>query len=197
MNSDEFLRSQNIMFEMMNDRGFDVDETTKLTLEEFDDLSENDIVLTFKKIEKTSDLSNEKKIAVVWTTPKSPIVGINSVQRLAERDENDIVLIVPANASSKPNVSSAAKSAISLLDKNIQTFCVRDVMINITKHCRVPKHELVSPEEEKSLHTIYGPKTKYNHICPTDAVVRYYGWKRGQIVKITRPGNRIIYRTVS
>lgn len=73
-------------------------------------------------------------------------------------------------------------------------------MINITKHFIVPKHEKVSIEEVNKLKKILRIKDIYK--LPTlmiyDPVSRYFNFKQGDVIKITRnsksTGTHISYR---
>tara|TARA_B110001450_G_scaffold207666_1_gene198132 strand:- start:26 stop:721 length:696 start_codon:yes stop_codon:yes gene_type:complete len=84
--------------------------------------------------------------------------------------------------------------------KNVEVFDIKRVMINITKHFIVPKHEKVSIEEVNKLKKILRIKDIYK--LPTlmiyDPVSRYFNFKQGDVIKITRnsksTGTHISYR---
>ena len=75
----------------------------------------------------------------------------------------------------------------------IELFRKKELGYNITKHVLVPKHRLVTSEERKAL-------AKYvlniAHIRTTDAVVRFMGFRSGDIVRIDRHDGSVAYRVV-
>lgn len=85
---------------------------------------------------------------------------------------------------------------------NIQLFYYNELMINITKHERVPQHIVLNDNQKADLLNTYKIDEKqlpqYNI---TDPVVKYYGLKHGDVFKIIRKsvtaGKSITYRIVN
>ncbi|KAI0132153.1 DNA-directed RNA polymerases II 24 kDa polypeptide [Xylariales sp. AK1849] len=86
-------------------------------------------------------------------------------------------------------VSSAAKKEIPKFAEwtTIEWFLEDDLLINITHHDLVPRHVILSRDEKLALLKRYRLKeTQLPRILQRDPVAKYFGMKRGQIVKIIR-----------
>jgi DNA-directed RNA polymerase subunit H (RpoH/RPB5) len=67
--------------------------------------------------------------------------------------------------------------------KPYEHFEEQDLYYNVSKHVTVPKHEKINKS------TIIPSMVNINQlskILNTDPIVRYYGWKPGNVIKITR-----------
>jgi len=88
----------------------------------------------------------------------------------------------------------AKKIVDEIVDLTIELFNEDELQYNITKHYLVPKHELLhSKDSEKAK---YYKKNKYPLILKTDPMCKFYGFNTGDIIKVTRKGNNIMYRIV-
>jgi DNA-directed RNA polymerase subunit H (RpoH/RPB5) len=113
-----------------------------------------------------------------------------------EETAYDLYILVVVDKISQNNLKQ-----INALNINIQIFDIKELQFNITKHILVPKHEVVSDQEEiKTILQNYCLKSKFQlpHILKTDPVSRYLGLRNGDIVRITRTsptaGEYIVYR---
>lgn len=86
-------------------------------------------------------------------------------------------------------LSPQARKAIGATSAytQIECFLLEDLLVNITHHDLVPTHVVLSKEEKAALLKRYRLKeTQLPRILLKDPISRYYGLRRGQVVKIIR-----------
>ncbi|XP_071952153.1 DNA-directed RNA polymerases I, II, and III subunit RPABC1 [Antedon mediterranea] len=133
--------------------------------------------------------------------PDEPKVGIKTIKLYCKRmqEENISRAIIVVQMGMTP---SAKQSLGDMAPKYIlEQFLEPELLINITEHEFVPEHVVMTTEEKAELLARYKLKEhQLPRIQVGDPVARYFGLKRGQVVKIIRPsetaGRYISYRLV-
>ncbi|KAI9513002.1 DNA-directed RNA polymerase RPB5 subunit [Russula earlei] len=126
------------------------------------------------------------QIFIFFSDEKS--VGVKTMRKLLNiLEEKNIakgIIIFPGT------MTSSARKVISAMQARfrLEEFAEADLLVNITHHKLVPRHEILDSEQKRLLLERYRLKeTQLPRIQLADPIARYYGLRRGQVVKITRP----------
>lgn len=133
--------------------------------------------------------------------PEEPKVGIKTIKVYCQRmqEENITRALIVVQQGMTP---SAKQSLVDMAPKYVlEQFLQQELLINITEHELVPEHVVMTKEEVTELLARYKLReSQLPRIQAGDPVARYFGIKRGQVVKIIRPsetaGRYITYRLV-
>jgi len=134
--------------------------------------------------------------------PDDPKLGVKPIRKYCDMmKENSVrraIIVVQAGGMTPFARTALAEMAPKLI---LETFTDVELLVNITEHVLVPRHVLLTPAEKKTLLDRYQLReTQLPRIQATDPVARYYGLKRGEVVKIIRPsetaGRYVTYRLV-
>lgn len=133
--------------------------------------------------------------------PDEPKVGIKTIKSYCQRmqEENISRAIIVVQQGMTP---SAKQSLVDMAPKYIlEQFLEAELLVNITEHQLVPEHIVLTPDEKHDILQRYKLKeSQLPRIQQGDPVARYFGLKRGQVVKIVRPsetaGRYVTYRLV-
>ncbi|CAN8074888.1 unnamed protein product [Agarophyton chilense] len=128
-------------------------------------------------------------------------VGVDVVSATTKRMENNAVN--NALMILQTGLTPTAKAAVEKMSASgkclLEVFIENELLVNITHHQLVPKHELMSEESKRALLRRYKLKeSQLPRIQRSDPIARYYGLVPGNVVKITRPsetaGRYVTYR---
>ncbi|KAF5392279.1 hypothetical protein D9757_001489 [Collybiopsis confluens] len=176
--------------ELVKDRGFSVsDEEINMDLATFRHSFSNQTGSVDRN--QLNFFSNaianpNEQLFVFFSDEKS--VGVKTMRKmlsiLEEKGIQQGVIVFPGNMT-----PSARKVIVAMASQyRLEEFSESDLLVNITHHTLVPTHEVLSPVDKKALLEKYRLKeTQLPRIQLADPVARYYGLRRGQVVKITRP----------
>ena len=93
------------------------------------------------------------------------------------------------------SITSSARKALDLLYQyRIELFALHELQYDITKHMYFCPHEKI--EDLTELGFLKSQISKLPRILISDPVVRFFGFAKGDIVRIRRPNHTIAYRVV-
>ncbi|RXK40663.1 DNA-directed RNA polymerase I, II, and III subunit RPABC1 [Tremella mesenterica] len=202
-------RVSRTVHEMVRDRGYLVAEyEIEQSFEDFKDAHGSSGVVEMKK-ELINNSRNNMHFTcdhsertgdrlLVWFCPERNVPK-SSIKiflgQMEHRSANKGILIHPDKMGSAANKAMMEMQA----EYHLESFSEADLLVNITRHFLVPKHTIMRPEEKAALIKRYRLKeTQLPRIMITDPVAKYYGMRRGQVMKIERAsetaGRYITYR---
>ncbi|KAA8493833.1 DNA-directed RNA polymerases II and IV subunit 5A [Porphyridium purpureum] len=197
------FRVRRTVLEMLRDRGY-------LVLDNEDDLGMP--YQTFYNNFRESNFQDQALEIIKWKRsdvnakvhvffPQDQKVGVKLVREVCERLELESIhhgIIVLLNS-----LTPSAKDAVSIMSSQyrLELFAQNELLVNITQHVLVPKHEVLTDDQKRALLEMYKLKeSQLPRIQTRDPVARYYGMTVGQVVKVTRPsetaGRYVTYRLV-
>ena len=168
------IRAYQTCIEMFEQRDYNIIEKT------------DDQILAIKK--------NKKRVcAFMSNTPKFNVERIQEfISVMRKIDVWHAVIIFKDNAT--PVAKKIIEESNELI---IELFQENEMQYNITNHYLVPKHEIMyekGTKESKEFKLKYGDK--FPIILKADPISRFYGYAKGDIIKITRKGGHVMYRIV-
>mmetsp|Transcript_40903 Transcript_40903/g.36095 ORF Transcript_40903/g.36095 Transcript_40903/m.36095 type:complete len:212 (+) Transcript_40903:41-676(+) len=204
MNDEElsrFFKAWKTCQQMLSDRGYNVTEEDLMSsFDSFkEDYKHNPNRRNFKiYATKRDDDSN----AIIVFFPDDDKLGVPTIKEVCNTmKDNDVTkgIIVCKN-----DITAFARRALEKVrgSCHIETFKQSELMINITKHKLVPRHEILTMFEKNKLMARYklNAESQLPRIQKLDPVARYFGAEKGQIFKITRQsetaGRYVTYRIV-
>lgn len=168
----------NNVFKMFEDRSYNFDKSQH----SIDILKETQ---SFSMDEYLPD----KKLCVYFIKTKIGIKDVKSILVYCqEQNVNKVIVIL------KYNISNQGKKEFLMSNLNIELFNFSELVINVTSHSLVPKHVLITDEQNKQIINKLGKKIP--HIKKNDRICRHYDGQVDQIFEIQR-NTELYFRIVT
>lgn len=144
---------------------------------------------------------------IVAFFPGEATVGTQTLKQYFEKMEEQkasaaiVVILKKISTFASKSIEQMAADPDPSKRQIMEVFLEEELLINITEHELVPSHKLLDDDAKQALLKRYKLKeTQLPRLQAKDPVAKYYGLKRGQVVKIERPsetaGRYITYRLV-
>ncbi|XP_054815865.1 DNA-directed RNA polymerase V subunit 5A [Prosopis cineraria] len=197
--SHRYYLSRKTVLEMLRDRGFSIPSSEiGLSLAEFRAIHGQSPDIERLRFSATHASDPSKRILVIFCWPG--VVKVNAIRSLVGQLFNTdtlsgMILIV------QEQITNQALKALEVLKFKVEVFQITDLLVNITKHVLKPKHEVLTNQQKQELLKKYNLEEKQlPRMLQKDAIARYYGLERGQVVKVTYSGDisqmHVTYRCV-
>ncbi len=189
---DILFRVWSTLLQLLQDRGYTIDQKW-LSLNSLESLSSQfknpkdpDVnILHFK----ASNLITNNSILIFWfDEEKLGVKQLKQYMDAMDKQKIDQCLVI-----CKYSITMFGKKALEDFNtmfptKYMEYFEYSDLLINITKHNLVPNHVILSEQEKKDLIQKYNLKkeSQLPKMHRTDPIARYYGLRKGNIVKVIR-----------
>ncbi|KAG5403440.1 hypothetical protein IGI04_009559 [Brassica rapa subsp. trilocularis] len=187
---------------MLKDRGYIVtDAELEMTQEQFIDQYGENMERKDLVILKTKKNDESDKIFVFFLQEtKVKMVGIKACfERMVAQNVFRAILVV------RKDMNRFALSAVTDANSKrilyLESFKETELLMNVKEHAFVPEHIALTTEEKNALLEKYTvQENQLPRIQYTDPIAKYYGLKRGEVVKIIRnsetSGRYVTYRFV-
>lgn len=185
---------------MLRDRSYEVEDSEiQLTRANFIAKYGEHVKREDLEVQKAMQDNSSDKIIVFY--PNNNKIGVQNIRSYIARMRTEsfkrAILILQKKLASQARDCINEISSLCL----IEVFLEAELLFNIKEHDLVPPHQLLTTAEKKKLLAKYTvSESQLPRIFVTDPVAKYYGLRRGQVVKITRKsetaGDYATYRYV-
>ncbi|KAK4835181.1 hypothetical protein QYF36_006460 [Acer negundo] len=183
LESQRYFLSRRTVLEMLRDRGYDVsDSELALSLAEFrsifGDKPDPERLRFYFPLR-----SNPTKKEPFFFQLKTKDIRAMFMQIVNRESLQGLILILQSK------VTAYAKKEMDKFSFKVELFQITDLLVNITRHILTPKYEILNAAKKHKILKKYEVEEKQlPWMLETDAIARYYGLEKGQLVKVTYSG---------
>jgi DNA-directed RNA polymerase I, II, and III subunit RPABC1 len=174
--------------EMLHDRNYEIPPDKITGIDDFDQFAPD-----YRKNMTENFICTRKdsKLSVIWNES----MGISDVKQIHESMHESLNGVTHVIVIHKDKITPHASNAIKTLRTQsiiFEVFYENDLQINVTKNELVPRHIICSKKTlDQVLKDYCVTKNQLPQIMITDPICKYYGAKKGQLIKIIRPSDSI------
>ena len=186
--------SRSIILNIIQQRGFKTDKYNNFTINEIDKMYTATISSKANQDLGPLDMiiEGDNKVVVKYILNQKIRATnlINSLEEIMDNlSEGDTLIFITNDKLNNESIDELLESIYTKNNIFVQIFWINTIIRDITNHEFVPKHEIISNEDKEALLEKYNISsyTQLPIILKNDPVAKYYGGKKGDVFKITRP----------
>jgi DNA-directed RNA polymerase subunit H (RpoH/RPB5) len=188
-NLDLICTSFNTIKEMVEYRGKDTSFMNAISNSELDAMmSANSTSMVF-------DVKVSETCTIIYNLAVKS--KMSDIIRIIPEDVQNVIIVFGKDKPSSTNIKNLMADRGSRI---YEIFHISELLINISEHCLVSKHEIVAEKEVVRIMETYGikVKTQFPIILKKDPMAKFINAQAGDLVKVTRSsptaGLAIVYR---
>ncbi|URE35982.1 RNA polymerase Rpb5, C-terminal domain [Musa troglodytarum] len=185
--SHRYFLARRTLLEMLRDRGFPIpDDDLAISLPAFRARFGDNPKLEDLRISTTIPSNPPKKLLVIFCGIEPfKLSTVREIYSWVSKEHlTGLILVLQSKMTSK-----ARELTEEIFKFRLEIFQITELLVNITKHILKPRHVLLAAEEKEKLIAKYNVEDiQLPRMLESDAVARYFGFEKGQVVKVTYNG---------
>ncbi|WCJ39045.1 DNA-directed RNA polymerases I II and III subunit RPABC1 [Euphorbia peplus] len=182
-----YYLSRRTVLEMLRDRGYAVSELD-LTRSLHDFRTEFTNKIELERLQISASNCSDKVLVVFMGTEEVKTKEIRDLfLQIGNRESLKGLVLILQN-----KMNHFAKKELVKWPFKVEVFQITELLLNITKHSLQPKYEMLTAAQKQHLLAKYKAEEKQlPRMLKDDAIARYYGLEKGQVLKITYNGGLV------
>jgi DNA-directed RNA polymerase I, II, and III subunit RPABC1 len=207
MSLNKLFKSRMVICEMLEMRGFNVDQYKNFSLNEIEIMLKNCEKKTTHELgsldmEATNNMGSKIYVKYLLASKLRSNNFKNLIDEMFEvylSEGDSVIFVLKDNVNNMDAFDSMLEGYLNMHKLFIQIFSLDKLLFNITKHELVPRMRVLSTEEADQVLEKYATKpTQMPQILKSDPQAKFLGVKKGDMCEIIRAsetaGHSITYR---